>query len=71
MAYKIIYAFEVFGKIAEGKNVYCLDRKRQEVDCINEISVRDLTLIMKDEEKHSKENLYEFWIEEKMEEVRE
>ena len=71
MVYKIIYYFEVLGKIKEGKNVYYLDRKEQYTALLNEYAVKDFISITKYAEENPDENRYEFWIEENTEEVKE
>lgn len=64
MVYKIIYSFEVYGKIKEGKEVYCLDRKMGYVDKLNELQVSEFVSIMNNADECKNENRYEFWIEE-------
>ena len=71
MVYKIIYSFEVYGKIKEGKNVYYLDREDQYTALLNEYAVKDFISIMNHADECKNENRYEFWIEENTEEVRE
>lgn len=64
MAYKTIYYFEVYGKIKEGKNVYCLDRGDQVIEFMNNLEVNDFISLLNNAEKCKDENRYEFWVEE-------
>lgn len=65
MKYKIIYSFEVFDKIGEGKQVYVLDRQNKSVTLINEMDANSAVKIVYTE----KSNRFEFWIEETTEAV--
>ena len=64
MTYKTIFYFEAYGKVKEGKNVYCLDRQDKTVEHLNEMWVGDFVSILKRAEEHKNENRYEFWVEE-------
>lgn len=64
MEYKTIYYFEVYGKIKEGKNVYCLDRESKVIEFLNELTVEDFVSIINNAEREENKSTYEFWVEE-------
>ena len=58
--YKIIYPFEVFEQVCNGKQVGAVDRLNNEVLIINDLAVSTLAKILNE---HKKElTRYEFWI---------
>ena len=60
MNYKTIYLFEIINKVKEGNQVYVLDRKIRIIHNANCMALKDLTVILSNEEK----NRYEAWVEE-------
>ena len=67
MVYKVIYSFEVFDKIKEGKNVGLTDRKKGVVRSVSDMTVSELAEVLMDFDKTK--GRYEFWIEEEQEET--
>lgn len=57
--YEMVYDFEVFTKIREGKRVYALDRKEKNVLCVNDIHVETAIQYLNNKEN----NRFEFWAE--------
>lgn len=68
MVYKVIYSFEVFDKIKEGKNVGFTDRQRGVVRSVNDMTVSELSEVLMDFDKTK--GRYEFWVEEEQEETK-
>lgn len=64
--YNIIYSFEVFDHINDGKQVYVLDRQNKSVALVNDMDTQSAVKIVND----SKTKRFEFWICEEMEEVK-
>lgn len=67
--YKVIYPFEVYDKIKEGKNVGLTDRAAGKVYVVNVMTVEKLADVLRrfDEVK----GRFEFWVEEEREETEE
>ena len=66
MEYKVIYSFEVFDKVKEGKNVGLTDRQKGVVRSVNDMTVSELAEVLMDFETKGR---YEFWVEEEQEET--
>ena len=67
MEYKVIYSFEVFDKVKEGKNVGLTDRQKGVVRSVNDMTVSELAEVLMDFETKGR---YEFWVEEEQEETK-
>ena len=59
--YKDVYAFLVLGKLTNGEQVYCLDKKEKTVALLNDNKVSEVLALVKDAEKD--EERYLFWTE--------
>lgn len=64
--YNTIYAWKVFDKINEGKQVFMLDRQNQSVALLNDMDTESAVKIVNSEDN---ENRYQFWICEESEET--
>lgn len=62
MTYKRIYQFNVLDEIKKRSIVYYLDRKYNEVGCINTMQTANAVFIL-GEAENDDTNRYEFWIE--------
>lgn len=60
--YKSIYEFQVADKVKEGKSVYCCDKKRRTVSCMNIESMDFYANTIK--EAAMDDSRFSFWIEE-------
>lgn len=56
--YVKVYSFEAMDKVAEGKAVYMLDKKRLEVSCVNGLSVSKFAEVMNAKDATGR---YDFW----------
>ena len=59
--YKDVYAFLVLGKLTNGEQIYCLDKKEKTVAILNDNKVSEVLALVKDAEKN--EERYLFWTE--------
>ena len=59
--YKVVYAFLVMGKLTNGEQVYCLDKKEKTVALLNDNTITKVLALLKDAEKN--EERYLFWTE--------
>lgn len=60
--YKVVYSFSVIGKLTNGEQVYCLDKKEKMVALLNDNTVTEVLALVNDAEKN--EERYLFWTEE-------
>lgn len=59
--YKEVYVFLVIGKLTNGEQIYCLDKKEKTVAFLNDNKVAEVLALVKDAEKN--EERYLFWTE--------
>lgn len=64
MKYNNVYPFFVFDEIKKGKTVYVLDRKMKTVLIVNDMTVEDALLTLKEAEEDI--GRFEFWVELKL-----
>ena len=58
--YRTIYAFEAITKVVGGENVYMLDKENREVFHVNQMLVRHLAEVLREDD----DDRFMFWIEE-------
>lgn len=58
--YRTIYAFEAITKVVGGENVYMLDKENREVIHVNQMLVRHLADVLREDD----DDRFMFWIEE-------
>lgn len=63
--YNEVYAFLVVGKLTNGEQVYCLDKKEKTVALLNDNKVAEVLALVEDAEKN--EDRYLFWTEKETE----
>ena len=56
--YVEVFAFEVVGRIAEGKVVYMLDKKMADVSCVNGLPVSKFAQVMSEKDEAGR---FDFW----------